>query len=145
MSAHSSDDDEYQQPLTEEQLAAKRQHDIDTYTNDIIYSNRYSDETSEYRHVTLPKQIARWVPDDGLMSDQEWRSLGVMQSPGWEHYMRHAPEPHILLFRREKDYQIKYPNAVPPAPGNVVKQAVKPERAGAAAGKKVGGLIKDWI
>ncbi|KAJ8304857.1 hypothetical protein KUTeg_018440 [Tegillarca granosa] len=35
-----------------------------------------------------------------LMSETEWRSLGVQQSQGWIHYMRHEPEPQILLFRR---------------------------------------------
>ncbi len=52
------------------------------------------------------------------MSDLEWRSLGVKQSAGWNHYMIHGnslfnilePEPHILLFKREKDYQVKYPS-----------------------------------
>lgn len=42
------------------------------------------------------------------MAEYEWRSLGVKQSPGWVHYMIHNPEPHILLFKREKDYQAKY-------------------------------------
>ena len=53
------------------------------------------------------------------MTEEEWRSLGVRQSPGWVHYLVHgvplfirmyftmvhflAPEPHILLFKREKD------------------------------------------
>lgn len=34
------------------------------------------------------------------MSETEWRNLGVQQSVGWVHYMLHAPEPHVLLFRR---------------------------------------------
>ena len=52
------------------------------------------------------------------MSETEWRSIGVQQSrvrgpsprpkhagahhfvQGWQHYMVHRPEPHILLFRR---------------------------------------------
>jgi cyclin-dependent kinase regulatory subunit CKS1 len=34
------------------------------------------------------------------LTDAEWRSLGVQQSRGWEHYACHRPEPHILLFRR---------------------------------------------
>lgn len=37
------------------------------------------------------------------MPEDEWRGLGVVQSPGWFHYMIHAPEPHILLFKRVKD------------------------------------------
>lgn len=52
------------------------------------------------RHVMLPKDIAKHVPKGKLMTETEWRSLGVQQSQGWIHYMFHAPEPHILLFRR---------------------------------------------
>ncbi|XP_078061631.1 cyclin-dependent kinases regulatory subunit 1-like isoform X1 [Mustelus asterias] len=51
-------------------------------------------------HVMLPKKIAKMVPKTHLMSETEWRNLGVQQSPGWIHYMIHEPEPHILLFRR---------------------------------------------
>ena len=42
------------------------------------------------RHVILPKDIAKKVPKR-LMSEQEWRGLGVQQSQGWEHYMRWDP------------------------------------------------------
>nr|XP_013797170.1 PREDICTED: cyclin-dependent kinases regulatory subunit 1 [Apteryx mantelli mantelli] len=52
------------------------------------------------RHVMLPKDIAKLVPKTHLMSESEWRNLGVQQSQGWVHYMIHEPEPHILLFRR---------------------------------------------
>ena len=48
----------------------------------------------------LPKEIAKLVPRGRLMSEKEWRGIGVQQSPGWVHYMIHKPEPHILLFRR---------------------------------------------
>ena len=41
-----------------------------------------------------------------LMTETEWRNLGVQQSPGWIHYMFHTPEPHVLLFRREKKWYI---------------------------------------
>jgi len=67
---------------------------------DIYYSNKYSDEAFEYRHVVLPKELAKGVPKHKLMTETEWRTLGVQQSPGWVHYMTHDPEPHILLFRR---------------------------------------------
>ncbi len=43
-----------------------------------------------------------------ILYEEEWRSMGIMQSLGWEHYEIHVPEPHILLFKREKDYQQKY-------------------------------------
>jgi cyclin-dependent kinase regulatory subunit CKS1 len=67
--------------------------------NGITYTDKYEDATFEYRHVMLPKSLAKMVPEE-LMTEDKWRSLGVQQSPGWEHYMKHDPEPHILLFRR---------------------------------------------
>ncbi|XP_064475296.1 cyclin-dependent kinases regulatory subunit-like [Ornithodoros turicata] len=66
----------------------------------IYYSDKYYDEKFEYRHVVLPKEIAKKVPKTHLMSETEWRGIGVQQSQGWIHYMIHEPEPHILLFRR---------------------------------------------
>ena len=66
----------------------------------IYYSDKYFDDQYEYRHVMLPKEIAKLVPRGRLMSEKEWRGIGVQQSPGWVHYMIHKPEPHILLFRR---------------------------------------------
>lgn len=55
------------------------------------------------RHVILTPELARAVPRTHLMSETEWRNLGVQQSPGWVHYMLHTPEPHVLLFRRPKE------------------------------------------
>ncbi|VDN07208.1 unnamed protein product, partial [Onchocerca ochengi] len=34
------------------------------------------------------------MPKDRLMSEKEWRSLGIQQSQGWVHYMIHTPERH---------------------------------------------------
>lgn len=62
-----------------------------------------------FSHVILPQEIAKNVPKTHLMSETEWRNLGVQQSVGWVHYMLHAPEPHVLLFRRP------LPDTVPPA------------------------------
>ncbi|KAI8880219.1 cyclin-dependent kinases regulatory subunit, partial [Backusella circina FSU 941] len=53
------------------------------------------------RHVVLPKQLIKWIPRGVLLEEAVWRSLGIKQSKGWEHYMVYAPEPHILLFKRE--------------------------------------------
>ncbi|XP_033061928.1 cyclin-dependent kinases regulatory subunit 1-like [Trachypithecus francoisi] len=66
----------------------------------IYYSNKYDDEEFEYRHVMLPTDIAKLVRKTHLMSESEWRNLGIQQSQGWVHYMIHEPECHILLFRR---------------------------------------------
>mmetsp|Transcript_40946 Transcript_40946/g.94261 ORF Transcript_40946/g.94261 Transcript_40946/m.94261 type:complete len:102 (-) Transcript_40946:316-621(-) len=74
------------------------------YPDEIEYSDKYSDDRFEYRHVILPKTIAREMckinQGKRLLEEDEWRSLGVTQSRGWVHYEIHKPEPHILLFRR---------------------------------------------
>uniref|UniRef100_A0A8C7NMI5 Cyclin-dependent kinases regulatory subunit n=1 Tax=Oncorhynchus mykiss TaxID=8022 RepID=A0A8C7NMI5_ONCMY len=40
------------------------------------------------------------VPKFHLISEDEWRRLGVQQSLGWVCHMIHKTEPHILLFRQ---------------------------------------------
>jgi len=80
------------------------------YVDNIHYSVRYTDDNYEYRHVILPKPLLKLIPknlfepnDTGclrILSEEEWRGIGIMQSLGWEHYEVHAPEPHVLLFRR---------------------------------------------
>jgi len=68
---------------------------------DIEYSDKYEDESYEYRHVILPRETAKRIPQPArLLTESEWRGLGVQQSRGWIHYEIHKPEPHILLFRR---------------------------------------------
>ena len=73
------------------------------------YSERYYDDAYEYRsflacltrsHVILSDEQAAKLPKDRLLSEEEWRKLGVQQSRGWVHYDIHKPEPHVLLFRR---------------------------------------------
>ncbi|XP_059474509.1 cyclin-dependent kinases regulatory subunit 2-like [Neocloeon triangulifer] len=75
-----------------------------SYKN-ISYSDKYCDDKYEYRHVVLPREIAKLVPKSHLMSEEEWRGIGVQQSKGWVHYMFHQPEPHILLFRRPLNFE----------------------------------------
>ncbi|GHJ88274.1 hypothetical protein NliqN6_4676 [Naganishia liquefaciens] len=86
----------------------EKQAAIAKYADHIKYSARYSDEQYEYRHVCLPKPLVKFLPA-GIASEDEWRGIGVRQSPGWQMYMRHEPEPHVLLFKREKDYDQKHP------------------------------------
>ncbi|KAH6918432.1 cyclin-dependent kinase regulatory subunit [Coprinopsis sp. MPI-PUGE-AT-0042] len=87
---------------------------LEEYIEKIHYSDRYSDDEYEYRHVILPKQLLKMIPkeyfnddDTGtlrLLAENEWRGIGITQSLGWEHYEVHAPEPHVLLFRRLRNY-----------------------------------------
>uniref|UniRef100_A0A915MDX7 Cyclin-dependent kinases regulatory subunit n=6 Tax=Meloidogyne TaxID=189290 RepID=A0A915MDX7_MELJA len=70
--------------------------------NEFYYSSKYEDDEFEYRHVHVTKEVAKLVPHNRLMSESEWRSIGIQQSPGWIHYMIWPAERHILLFRRPK-------------------------------------------
>ena len=68
--------------------------------SNIEYSEKYFDDEFEYRQVILPREWGGIVKEKGLLSEDEWRKLGISQSKGWNHYGIHLPEPHILLFRR---------------------------------------------
>ena len=70
------------------------------FPDEIEYSEKYLDDYFEYRHVLLPKHIYKKMTRSRLLTEHEWRSLGVQQSRGWAHYEIHKPEPFILLFRR---------------------------------------------
>ncbi|KAK7467466.1 transcription factor [Stygiomarasmius scandens] len=92
---------------------AAEQKKLEEILDRINYSDRYSDDSYEYRHVILPKQLLKYIPENywdqktgalRLLSDREWRAIGIQQSLGWEHYEIHVPEPHVMLFRRPKDY-----------------------------------------
>ena len=51
--------------------------------HNIKYSDRYCDEKYEYRHVVLPPEIATIIPNTHLLTETEWRNIGVQQSPGF--------------------------------------------------------------
>ena len=44
----------------------------------------------------LPKELCKLVPKSHLMTEAEWRSIGVQQSQGWIHYMKHEPGNSLL-------------------------------------------------
>lgn len=73
---------------------------------EIEYSAKYSDAMYEYRHAILPSGVVhdmvRLVSTRPglLLTEPEWRKLGVVQSHGWLHYMQYSPDQSILLFRR---------------------------------------------
>ncbi|CAN0467596.1 unnamed protein product, partial [Laminaria digitata] len=41
----------------------------------------------------LPKETAKVLPKSRLLSEDEWRNLGVQQSRGWQHYAIHRSVP----------------------------------------------------
>ncbi|KFH70360.1 hypothetical protein MVEG_03211 [Podila verticillata NRRL 6337] len=102
--------------LTEEELKEverKRRQYLRQCADDISYGSTYEDAAYEYRNVILPKAMFQWLPRHyfvnletagytlKLLSEPQWRAIGLQMSPGWEHYMQHAPEPHIMPFRRD--------------------------------------------
>ncbi|MES1902097.1 MAG: Cks1bp [Paramarteilia canceri] len=64
------------------------------------YSEKYTDEDFEYRHVIMPMEFQQVIPREHLMTETEWRNLGIQQSAGWINYMKHSPEQHIILFKK---------------------------------------------
>ena len=50
--------------------------------------------------MILPPEAAKNIPQNHLMTETEWRNIGIQQSEGWQSYMKHTPERHIILFRR---------------------------------------------
>ncbi|BGP39491.1 hypothetical protein JCM10449v2_003441 [Rhodotorula kratochvilovae] len=86
----------------------QQRRDVEKWHDQVFYSARYSDDEYEYRHVILPKALVKYLPKDRLAEEDEWRSLGIRQSPGWWHYERHSPEPHIMLFKRKKEPDANY-------------------------------------
>ncbi|KAI3645442.1 hypothetical protein MP228_008370 [Amoeboaphelidium protococcarum] len=94
-----------EQSDTNSSLSPATKAQIKKFVSSIYYSERYRDSEFEYRHVILPKEYYNHYIDDHfkdrLLSEEEWRSLGIQQSLGWIHYELHKPEPHILLFKRD--------------------------------------------
>jgi hypothetical protein len=41
------------------------------------------------RHVILPKELGKLIIKNRLLTEGEWRGIGVQQSRGWEHYAIH--------------------------------------------------------
>eukprot|EP00347_Sterkiella_histriomuscorum_P013373 403364962 len=77
------------------------------FSEQIEYSEKYNDDTYEYRHVTLPENVFANLKRDVLLTEDEWRTLGLQMSTGWEHYLIFKPEPFVMLFRRPLNYQFK--------------------------------------
>ena len=56
------------------------------------------DDTYQYRHVILDKEMVSLMPKNRLMNEMEWRALGIKQGPHWEHYLIHKPGNQSLYF-----------------------------------------------
>lgn len=47
------------------------------FPEEIEYSDKYKDDHYEYWHVLLPKEIYKKMPKSKLLSEIEWRQLGL--------------------------------------------------------------------
>ncbi|KAF9967695.1 Cyclin-dependent kinases regulatory subunit (Cell division control protein cks1) [Mortierella alpina] len=109
--------EQQEQQRREEEAAAHRervfQEKYDKLTQAIEYGDVYYDSQYEYRNVTLPKIMLSFidrkfmeVPENPycnvlrILTEDEWREVGITMSQYWVNWMRHEPEPHVLLFRR---------------------------------------------
>ncbi|KAF9957926.1 hypothetical protein BGZ72_001151 [Mortierella alpina] len=106
-----------QQQQQQGQTASHRemsfQEKYDKLVRAIEYGDIYYDSKYEYRNVTLPKIMLSFIdrrfmefPDNPycnvlrILTEEEWREVGITMSQYWVNWMRHDPEPHVLLFRR---------------------------------------------
>mmetsp|Transcript_79831 Transcript_79831/g.185375 ORF Transcript_79831/g.185375 Transcript_79831/m.185375 type:complete len:169 (+) Transcript_79831:79-585(+) len=73
---------------------------VQAWTEETDYSEKYCDDIFEYRRVTVPRAMLQIFPQGRCMAEAEWRSHGITMSRGWQHYDHHSPEANVLLFRR---------------------------------------------
>uniref|UniRef100_A0A7S1WVJ5 Cyclin-dependent kinases regulatory subunit n=1 Tax=Alexandrium catenella TaxID=2925 RepID=A0A7S1WVJ5_ALECA len=73
---------------------------VQAWTEETDYSEKYCDDIYEYRRVTVPRAMLQIFPQGRCMAESEWRSHGITMSRGWQHYDHHSPEANVLLFRR---------------------------------------------
>jgi hypothetical protein len=57
-------------------------------------------------HVILPKELSKTLPKSRLLTETEWRQIGVQQSRGWTHYAIHRYVCCLCLSleRRKRSY-----------------------------------------
>lgn len=70
------------------------------FPNEIKYTERFKTNDYEYTHVILPKSYLQRISNQ-VMSENEWRSLGISLGTAWENFMIFKPERHVILFRRK--------------------------------------------
>ncbi|CAO3564748.1 unnamed protein product [Mortierella alpina] len=109
--------EQQEQQRREQEAAAHRERvfleKYEKLTQAIEYGDVYYDSKYEYRNVTLPKIMLSFIdrkfmefPENPycnvlrILTEDEWREVGITMSQYWVNWMRHEPEPHVLLFRR---------------------------------------------
>lgn len=70
------------------------------YPSEIRYADKFITGEYEYTHVILPKHFLPKLTGQ-LLTDKDWKLLGINICSSWENYMVYAPEKHVILFRRK--------------------------------------------
>ena len=70
------------------------------FPDKITYSDKFFDLEYEYRNAALTKELFSKIRKKKLLTEEEWRNLGIEGSEGWTHYDYYDPEPHIILLRK---------------------------------------------
>ena len=79
------------------------------------YSKKYYDDDFEYRHIKLPETVLKQIPEPPiLLSETDMKNIGLNLSTGWINYLRHKPEPHIILVRRHLTCNVKLNRSMNP-------------------------------
>ena len=99
------------------------------FPSNISYSVPYRDEHDAFRHVQLPEPVFKSFffmsnggPTSYMLSEPQWRGLGLQMSEGWRHCGVHAKEPHILLFRMGASKAIPLGLAAPSPETTIVER-----------------------
>lgn len=58
------------------------------------------------RHVVLPQDVAAQLPKGKLLSEAEWRALGVQQSRGWVGTVLSAVVRYIGAMREDENFVV---------------------------------------
>lgn len=90
-----------------------RKKRIDALQASITYSPRYTDDNNvyEYRWVKVPREVLIQFLSNhrrgALLSEAEWRALGLRMSRGWEHIDFFGSDQLTWVFRRRLDRETK--------------------------------------
>lgn len=70
------------------------------FPNKITYTKKIVKGEYEYRNAVLDEATYQKIVPGKLMKPEEWRSLGIKGSYGWEHYKYDITKPQIIMLRK---------------------------------------------
>ncbi|KXN71127.1 cell cycle regulatory protein [Conidiobolus coronatus NRRL 28638] len=118
-------DEEYEVLINEYKAKRLIKNEIPTeLILDINYSPYYTHGDWNYRIVSVPKKLLKYIPRNTLLTNRQWQSVGIIMSDSWEHYQLFEPEPQSMMFRKYVGSQKSSGKA--PIPDPQVRKPVVP-------------------